>query len=156
MPAYHFTVGEAIIFVVVIAGCIGIPGVMGLGSVEGTGSFAVLPLLATFASVNHNSIWTYLVGIPFERALAWHKFAAYMSVLTGAWHGWAAVKDKVCGVWLVVGALCMHNVWVSHQGWAFSDSTFLTGVVFWGAMAMLIVSSLEPIRRKLFEVFMYL
>lgn len=42
------------------------------------------------------------------------------------------------------------------QGWDFASTKFLSGVVLWGAMALLVVTSLNPIRRALFEVFMYL
>lgn len=97
VPSYHFTVGECLLALLCVAGAAGGMAVMGLDDVEGSGGGAVLPLLGAFATVNHNSVWTLLLGIPFERALAWHKFFAYLSVIVGAWHGAAAVNVEVRG-----------------------------------------------------------
>ena len=35
----------------------------------------------------HNSIWTFLLGIPFERALFWHKLMVGLSLGLGLYHG---------------------------------------------------------------------
>lgn len=35
----------------------------------------------------HNSIWTFLLGLPFERAIWWHIFFVYVAVGLGAYHG---------------------------------------------------------------------
>merc|ERR1719359_1427168 len=72
--------------------------VAGDHNAHNSGAFAAYPLLAAFGTVNHNSVWTLLLGIPFERALAWHKFFAYLSVLCGTWHGLVAVHVEVRSV----------------------------------------------------------
>jgi len=46
-----------------------------------------IPLLLLWTFACHNSIWTFLVGIPFERALFWHKFMVWLSLGLGLHHG---------------------------------------------------------------------
>ncbi len=48
---------------------------------------AQIPLLFVWTFACHNSIWTFLLGIPFERALFWHKFMVWLSLGLGAYHG---------------------------------------------------------------------
>ena len=95
LPSYHFTIGEAIIAFLCLVGTVVVCVASGVDDTEGAAGFAVIPLLATFATVNHNSVWTYLLGIPFERALAWHKFFAWLAIFAGGWHGFAAINVEV-------------------------------------------------------------
>eukprot|EP00301_Raphidiophrys_heterophryoidea_P002083 c10977_g1_i1.p1 GENE.c10977_g1_i1~~c10977_g1_i1.p1 ORF type:complete len:436 (-),score=92.38 c10977_g1_i1:197-1504(-) len=37
-------------------------------------------------TASHNSVWSFLFGLPFERALAYHKVFAYMSLPVVVWH----------------------------------------------------------------------
>jgi hypothetical protein len=42
-----------------------------------------MPLALAFATAAHNSVFTHLLGLPFERALFWHKY----HVLRDGGHG---------------------------------------------------------------------
>ena len=52
----------------------------------------MVPLILVLTLPSHNSIWTFLIGLPFERALFWHAFLAYMTVGMGAYHGFVCWK----------------------------------------------------------------
>lgn len=106
MKWYRWTIGEVLVIVLSIAGVVGAFYHIGLGHtkalVEMDGSVAQIPLALTFGTVSHNSIWTFLLGIPFERALSFHKFFAFLSVLCGLWHGYHAylIHNVRSPVWL--------------------------------------------------------
>jgi hypothetical protein len=52
--------------------------------VANSGSLAALPLMVTFYLAMHNSPITQLVlGVPFDRALPWHKVFALSATLQG-------------------------------------------------------------------------
>ena len=86
---WRWTIGEFFVVLMVLGGLVGAFKITGI-SEDNTGSIATIPLALTFGTVNHNSIWTFLLGIPFERALSYHKMFAYLSVLSGLWHGYNA------------------------------------------------------------------
>jgi predicted ferric reductase len=103
------------------------------GDVEGSGYVATIPMALAFAFAARNSIWTFLFGISFERALFYHKLCAWSSLVCGCIHGYYGVKDEGMG-----------------------DEDSLTGIVLVAAFGLLIASSINIIRRRLFEVFYYL
>ena len=85
-----FTAGEALVLVasVLVFGS----GVAGMSnSTEGSGELAAIPLALAFATAAHNSVFTVFLGLPFERALFWHKYFAAWSVVLGVWHGLVSV-----------------------------------------------------------------
>lgn len=107
-------------------------------AIEDTGGVAQAVLALTFATVNHNSVWTFLLGIPFERALTYHKLFAFSSVAAGAYHGYlSSVRAGGGGL-----AWCADGEWV-------------TGFFLLVAMAALLLTSVPPIRRRLFNAFLY-
>eukprot|EP00658_Telonema_sp_P-2_P025978 TRINITY_DN20480_c0_g1_i3.p1 TRINITY_DN20480_c0_g1~~TRINITY_DN20480_c0_g1_i3.p1 ORF type:complete len:375 (-),score=89.95 TRINITY_DN20480_c0_g1_i3:131-1255(-) len=93
---------------------------------------------------HRTSPFTFFVGIPFERALFYHKLCAYLTVILGGIHGLVAWHIPPNGG--------------SH--WSFSDmasdGTSQTGLVYIGGFMLLILTSLYPIRRSFFECFYYL
>ncbi|KAL0043219.1 hypothetical protein WJX82_001997 [Trebouxia sp. C0006] len=98
--------------------------------VQASGQAAQIPLLLLWTFACHNSIWTFLVGIPFERALFWHKFMVWLSLGLGLHHG-------------ILGQL----------GQGEDDSTRVTGWVLEAIMWLLVLLSLGPVRRAFFELF---
>ena len=48
---------------------------------------AQIPLILVWTLACHNSIWTFLLGIPFERTLSWHKLLVWLSLGLGLYHG---------------------------------------------------------------------
>lgn len=126
-----YTLGEAIILTVAFLAFFGgfAIGVVS-NSVEGSGSLPTWPFAFVYATACHNSLITFLLGVPFERALTYHKIAGYMALVMTFLHGIIAVD---------------------HDGW---NSSF-TGNVLWGTAILISLTSLYPIRRSMFEFFMY-
>jgi hypothetical protein len=59
-------------------------------SVAQSGIVARLPLAICFLTANHNSLLTMLLGIPFERALKYHKVSGYCAFINGIFHTYIA------------------------------------------------------------------
>ena len=102
--------------------------------------------------------------MPFERALFYHKLSALFTILAGALHGLIALELSGCGSVGEKGGRRRKHTGATApqctQTYSFStlvtDDTAVTGLVFEGAMLMLVLTSIPPIRRALFEVFYYL
>lgn len=86
-----------LLFLIVAAGL----GYLVWGELESSGFLACLFLGLTFAFPTKNSIWLAIAGIPFERALFWHKYVAVISVGMGIYHGIVADKIDISGIVLV-------------------------------------------------------
>ncbi|GAQ85633.1 Ferric reductase [Klebsormidium nitens] len=95
-----------------------------------TGSIAQVPLLLVWTLACHNSLWTFLLGIPFERALFWHKLMVWLSLGLGAYHGVLGQLSK--------GEDPNHRV---------------TGYALGGIMLALVVTAWSGVRRALFDWF---
>jgi hypothetical protein len=79
----------------------------------------------------HNSLGTFLFGIPFERALFWHKLMVWDRYRSGSlsWRSCAAIERRGLG------------------------RRILTGWILEGILGMLVRMSLWPVRWHLFEWF---
>jgi len=55
--------------------------------VKGSGEATTFWMALAFLTATRNSPLTFLVGIPFERQLFWHKLFAYVSIDMGLYHG---------------------------------------------------------------------
>lgn len=64
-------------------------------SVELSGQVARLPVVVAFVTANHNSILTLLLGIPFERALKYHKLAGRIAFINGIFHTYVSFFHPV-------------------------------------------------------------
>jgi predicted ferric reductase len=114
-------------------------------SVSKSGVLSRLPLIICFLTANHNSLLTLLLGIPFERAIKYHKISGYLTFLNGGFHTYVA--------------------WIAHKQSISKDqeiSSFITGgqVNVSGTLLLCIIISMivtaSPyVRRKAFEVFYY-
>jgi hypothetical protein len=130
-----FTIGEVfwIGFSLVVGG-----GALFSEGVEGSGELASKALGMTFATAAHNSVFTFCIGLPFERAIFWHKFFAALTLVASAWHVYVAYTDEG-----------------GEEGSSWWSSNFiLGGLVSVGAMTLLVITGLVPrFRRKAFELF---
>ena len=118
-------VGEIIMFLLVFA-VAAIPAGTSCCRKKRTGSAANIPLALTFVLASRNSVFTFIFGVPFERALKWHKWMSLFSVASGVYHG--IVSKKADG----------------------------SGIVLVSLMGALLISSFFPIRRWVFEIFLKL
>ena len=116
---FGIVLGEVLVFVLLIGGLAAAFGVIGLNDDEGEGSWAIANIAPSlsFAFACRNSLWVLFTGLPFERALFWHKLCAYLSVIVGAWHGYVSTKWDASGLLLtgsMVG-LCLFSLWFVRQ-----------------------------------------
>jgi len=131
------------------------------GKDAGTVSSLVLGLAFAFAS--RNSVWSFLLGMPFERALKYHKFVAVCSVVLGVWHGFLML-------WLGNShhhhhshrrALHTHGFNCTLRSCSLPDTLpllwydgdYLTGTLTLAFMLLLVLSAFFPIRRACFDLF---
>jgi NADPH oxidase len=124
VPKTGFTIGEALMFFVVTVFFVG--GALGANGAESSGGFACVPFALAFATAAHNSVFTFVFGLPFERALWWHKYFAIWSFVLGTYHG------VIAGV-------------SGEQGASGVVATVLAG--------LMLFAFFEPLRRQAFEIF---
>jgi len=104
--------------------------------VAASGGPPTIALLLTFVFVvRNNSVLLALTGISFERALVYHKLFAVATVLLAGLHGWSHVRRP-------------HT-----KDRAGKHVQVVTGLLVWGALLLLLLLSLGPIRRRFFEFF---
>jgi len=124
-------------------------------SVEDSGSVAVLPLIAVFVLAARNSPLAFLIGIPFERAIFYHKLFAHLVMFLGTMHGLAAWKFGGCEKGHRRGnpARTCVDTWDGRS--MMSDGDAITGIIFYSMMMAMVLLSNQRIRRVIFELFMY-
>ncbi|ETP52009.1 hypothetical protein F442_02928 [Phytophthora nicotianae P10297] len=108
--------------------------------VKTSGALATFTMLFVFVLVvRNNSLLLALTGIPFERALFYHKLLSYATIVLTVVHAYAyyAAPDE-------------------HVQTADEDMDFklLTGYVAFVAMVVLCLLSVNKIRRRFFEFFL--
>jgi len=138
-----------------------------MDDLDETGEIAVIFLALTFATAAHNSVFSVLFGLPFERAMFWHAWFATLATCMATYHG--------CLVMFAKGNIVTSFDWATSlkkngddrrrlhgdRGDVKEDDDWdadvvITGLVAAGAMIVTVLYSLLwPIRRKLFEVFYY-
>lgn len=113
-------------------------------SVSKSGIVARLPLIICFLTATHNSVLTFLIGIPFERAIRYHKISGYLAFLNGLFHTYVA--------------------WVAHKqeaekdkvlDFASNDQVNMSGTLLLCIILSMILTASPYVRRKAFEVFYY-
>jgi hypothetical protein len=103
----------------------------------GTGNSVVVAALLTYSLACHNSLWTLLIGIPFERALAYHRFTGVLTVGLGIWHAITAYVGTRTPDYLT-----RYRFSILDTGWACEGPMILLGIL-----------SLPYVRRNFFELF---
>eukprot|EP01064_Diplonema_japonicum_P011304 TRINITY_DN185_c4_g1_i1.p1 TRINITY_DN185_c4_g1~~TRINITY_DN185_c4_g1_i1.p1 ORF type:complete len:259 (+),score=45.91 TRINITY_DN185_c4_g1_i1:218-994(+) len=100
-----------------------------------SGVLAEIPLMAAFATAARNSPLSFLFGIPFERRIAYHKRAAIMANNSAILHG-------------VIAFVSRDATRSDHH------ARLVTGLCAGVCSVMLILSSLPPIRRRAYDLFL--
>ena len=109
-------------------------------NVELSGHAARLALIFALLTPVRNSIFTFLIGLPFERALWYHKLAGRLAFLLGLLHTYVAHADSVQKAFLQFLSLNQMN----------ASGTGLALLIF-----TVTVTSVQHIRRWCFEAFYY-
>ena len=117
-----------------------IPGGSALGAA--LGHMANWGFVLTCLPVSRNSIWTATIGLPFERALKFHRWAGRATVVA-------------------VGAHFFY-MFISQRYWPLETESFsvdtganLYGTISFCLLVVLLFTSVEPVRRRFFELFYY-
>mmetsp|Transcript_8816 Transcript_8816/g.13569 ORF Transcript_8816/g.13569 Transcript_8816/m.13569 type:complete len:825 (-) Transcript_8816:102-2576(-) len=140
-------------------------------SVTISGHSARVPLIFAFATAMHNNLFTLLIGIPFERALFYHKLSARLAYVCGLLHTYVAyvfpeTSDSMKGKsdekqqHLFETSLAYL---FSHEGaepnfgnFLVADSINIGGTLIVAFMTTMIITALPYVRSKVFEVFYYI
>ena len=138
---------------------------------EKSGGPAGIAAAICIMSASRNSLITFVIGIPFERTLRYHKLFAYVALLTGALHGyhsWAVQdmdedenededKDEDKDEDRILNNESTRRTYsppVSELiNFGFKDTTNSSGTIFLAAMLLLLLTSLSPIRRIFWNIF---
>eukprot|EP00808_Paulinella_micropora_P027405 g20485.t1 len=107
-----YTLGEVLGVAAMLAA--GIYGLYFAEEDEDSGKIASIFLGLAYASIVHNSPWMLLLGLPFERALFWHKCFALGAVVSFAYHGIkAGLLESVDGLafGIIVLTMCTLALW---------------------------------------------
>lgn len=100
----------------------------------GFGSLAVGNQLLSIVTASRNSVFTWFLGIAFDQVLVYHRFVGRLTILFAVIHSGYYVSD------------------VFEKT---SDPVTLTGLVSLGCGLVILLSSLNFVRRKFFNVFFW-
>lgn len=140
-------------------------------SVAISGHTARTPLIFAFATAMHNSLLTLLLGIPFERALFYHKMAARLSYVCGLLHTYVAYvfpenndtieeysyEEQQQLFETSPGLLYSYEGSNPHFGkFLVADSVNIGGTLIMAFMTTMMLTALPCIRRRVFELFYYI
>jgi predicted ferric reductase len=114
-------------------------------SIKASGKVARYGLIAAIVFSGKNSFVTLLLGMPFDRALFYHKVAGYTAFVSGLLHTWAfAYRTSADGD----GSQRALDEF-------FSGSMNISGTVLMLLLTGIMATSLKRVRELLFEVFYY-
>lgn len=118
--------------------------------VEDSGAPAAVVMLVVFAlAVRNNSIVLVATGIPFERMLTYHKFFGGVAWIVSALHGLAYLLGDEGD-----DRRRRTRRRLSRSGGGFEMSKSLSGALTFYSLSALVFFSLEPIRRRFFDLFL--
>ncbi|KAJ3175071.1 hypothetical protein HDU87_006468 [Geranomyces variabilis] len=116
------------------------------GAASTLGTFGTLLALFALVPVGRNSILVFLLNLPFERAIAYHRYIAYGAILLIAAHGATYIG--------LYASKTAYPNGIGSQLWDGGPTGVnFSGLIAWIAMALLAITSLPWIRRHAFEVF---
>jgi len=140
-------------------------------SVSISGHTARTPLIFAFATAMHNSLLTLLLGLPFERAVFYHKLSARLAFVNGIMH--TAVSFFHPNTDIDIQPQQQQNLdhdlvedvsstFYSFMGsepnfgrFLFANSINIGGTGILGFMTLMIITALPFVRRKVFELFYF-
>jgi predicted ferric reductase len=126
-------------------------------SVSVSGHAACIPLIFAFITAMRNSPLTLLIGIPFERALWYHKWSARVAYVNGLFHTYACFvypvasneEDGILPKTSLIGS--EPNLWK----FLFANQVNCGGSFLIIFMSLMMVTAFRCVRRRFFEAFQY-
>ena len=144
----HLTYGEVLIFIpLLVLAIICIYQTFLEPSVKGTGKAARLAVAAALLFGQKNSYITMVLGIPFDRAVAYHKISGYVAVFTGLMHTMSYYIDH--------DNKSLHKTAAGKLSEVFAGSMNSSGTGILLSIVCMFLTSLPVLRKKLFEVFYF-
>eukprot|EP00549_Striatella_unipunctata_P022548 CAMPEP_0118678828 /NCGR_PEP_ID=MMETSP0800-20121206/3439_1 /TAXON_ID=210618 ORGANISM="Striatella unipunctata, Strain CCMP2910" /NCGR_SAMPLE_ID=MMETSP0800 /ASSEMBLY_ACC=CAM_ASM_000638 /LENGTH=566 /DNA_ID=CAMNT_0006574735 /DNA_START=363 /DNA_END=2063 /DNA_ORIENTATION=+ len=137
-------------------------------SVVVSGHAARSPLALAFITGTHNSAITFLLGMPFERSLFYHKLCGRIAFLNGIMHAYVAFAtyqqenrndgdDTSPHEFDVVDDMFLFETSAEKMiESSFKDQVNSSGTMLQIFLLCIVLSSVPYIRHKLFEVFYFL
>mmetsp|Transcript_17499 Transcript_17499/g.24912 ORF Transcript_17499/g.24912 Transcript_17499/m.24912 type:complete len:910 (+) Transcript_17499:1233-3962(+) len=121
-----------------------------------SGQMARLPLAIAIVTASHNSIVTFLFGMPFERCNFYHKLAGRLTFINGIFHTYVAYVYPYIGI--IHGPPSNYTFQGENNFFLFlfANSINISGTTIFLLILAIILTSLPVIRRKVFEVFYFL
>lgn len=117
--------------------------------VKESGSLPMIAMIVVFAlAVRNNSILLTLTGLPFERALLYHKFVGVLAILLSGLHGLAYLLEDA-------GVLAVQRRLRGGDSEPVLEQK-TSGAILFYLLCALWVFSLSPIRRRFYEAFLRL
>ena len=120
-------------------------------NVKNSGKMSAYAIYATFLTANKaNSLFAFLLGIPFERMIPYHRCTSIVAVVLGIFHTYAAFFNY--------GAASHSNIGKDPNlaAFLFELKINATGSILLLSMTALVVSSLFPIiRRYYFDIWLW-
>lgn len=116
-------------------------------SVSVSGHASRTPLLFAFISAMHNSVLTLILGLPFERAIRYHKLSARIAYINGLLHTYVALRYPEDSSKTPASS----NLAVFLT----SNDVNLGGTVLVVCMTCIILTALPMVRRRVFELFYF-
>jgi NADPH oxidase len=126
-------------------------------SVSISGHTSRIPLIFAFVTAMRNSPLTLLLGIPFERAIRYHKLSARLAYVNGLMHTYVSfAHPKPEGADTEPPLTSMRGSDPNFGKFLFSDTVKSGGTMLLVFMTLMMVTALPFVRRRVFEVFYYL
>lgn len=148
--------GDVIVTLPVAIGFLGWNAMLAVQvQVKESGTPASLMMLLVFAlTVRNNSILLSLTGLPYEHALLYHKFFGVVAILVAGLHGLAYLREDA-GVSIARRRLTATGR--NADIYTYQEPTFapeFSGAIIFYLLLALFVLSLNPIRRRFYELFL--
>jgi len=112
-------------------------GILSWNSQGSTGSIAEFAFAVAFLLPMRNSVWAFVLGLPFERAIFWHNVASLITLALSLEHGL--------------------NYYIGDDPSQRNPNPYqvyqvFTGWLIFAFLGAIVLTSITPIRRKLWEV----
>jgi predicted ferric reductase len=127
-------------------------------SVSISGHAARTPLILAFVTAMRNSPLTLLLGLPFERAIWYHKWLARIAYVNGLFHTYVCFVHPTMSMSkdTTTPATSLNGKDPNFGMFLFADQVNTGGSLLILFMSMMILSAFSFVRRRFFEVFHYL
>jgi Ferric reductase like transmembrane component len=126
-------------------------------SVSISGHAARTPLILAFITAMRNSPLTLLFGIPFERAIWYHKWFARVAYVNGFFHTYVCFVHPKLSMPpdMSPPISSLHGTEPNFGNFLFADQVNTAGSLLIVFMSLMILSAFPFVRRRCFEVFHY-